>query len=63
MTKKQIINYVTSVAEEYGVDFSTALAIFNILGPPEMYDGFLEIMGILERRQFQTGKLTLNAMK
>jgi len=56
MTKKQIINYVTSVAEEYGVDLSTAMEIFKILGP----DGFLEIMGILERRQWKRGDCVSN---
>jgi len=33
--------YVQECADEYGVDVSVAMALFEVLGENEAYDGFL----------------------
>jgi len=44
MDKKEIKEYIQEQAENYGVPYDTALAIFELLGESEMYDGFISAM-------------------
>mgnify|MGYP000274111752 CR=1 FL=1 len=38
---KNRLEYLESLAEEYGVDISTVFALANVLGPEEDFDGLV----------------------
>lgn len=40
MTKEEAIDFVKEEAENYGVPFDVAMAIWDVLGESEMFDGF-----------------------
>jgi hypothetical protein len=44
MTKKEMIDYVRDEADNYGVPFSHAMVLFDLLGESEMYDGFITML-------------------
>ena len=44
MTRAQEIQYVKEAANDYDVDFNVAWTLFDMLGPSEMYDGFITML-------------------
>ena len=53
MNEKELIDYVRNEAENHGVPFVYAMAIFNVLGESEMYDGFISSLEDASREVFQ----------
>ena len=52
MNEKELINYVRDEAENFGVPFQYAMAVFDTMGESEMYDGFISALEDMSREDF-----------
>ena len=52
MTGKELIDYVRNEADNFGVPFRYAMAVFDTMGESEMYDGFISALEDMAREDF-----------